>query len=194
MTPVPNPHLYPHQGYRFTALDGGEFTSSSWALLAEAVRDHRKANGVPVGEPLEEVYRMACAREPSLCGSPAGVLPETPPGIRLAREESEWLLKVRLADAGGSLSWVSEEEATSRAKVCRVCPSNMKPIGGCGSCLTTAKAATRELRGSGPQVNPEGLFACVSFGMHVETACRLKLGPLDAPAEAPAGCWRVLIA
>ncbi len=183
-----NQNLYPKTGgYRFQEGDGTVFVGASWPAVAARVRDYRRRNKLPAGDPEKEVNDQACARNPDLCRPTNSQHPTLLKVAGIKAKVLGWLGKQVATKE--PRNYVSAEEAKARADVCSTCVNNKGLPDGCSSC----RAAVRELRKSvigGRKADARiSECGCIAIGHENSTAVWLDEVRIANP-DLPAQCWR----
>lgn len=178
---IANPNLYPKGGHVFKESDGATIRGDSWpGVIARVVRYRARAK-YPPGNPTEEVYAQACARNPGLCGD----APAPQKSVPLKTRVLMWLNG--LVQKKRDLAFVSESLAKERAGICARCPKNTDVTSGCASC----KVAQSELRKAiaGGRFFDGRLRGCAVLGEDLPVAVHLELQAVE-DGELPGECWR----
>lgn len=184
-----NVNVHPHQGHRFKDKDGATVVGGTWGGVIARVIARRKRNGMPPGNPHEEVMEQACVQEPAACN-------ETNDAREQARQNHLKIasIKVRLLQWLSQLKtpvdhFVDQAEAQRRADICAGCPKSIGLPEGCGSC----RKASEEMRNGiiGPRPADGRLIhrGCDVFGSDLATQAWLELLATDQ-ADVPDHCWR----
>lgn len=197
MPVVPNPHVYPPDGYYFVDSDGVKHTGKNWSDLVQQVRDYRVRNGKPVGSPIQEINAFTCARYPAGCvevtkcdlktaSSKGGVSK----GAALAAAVNRWLQLVARALGENPTPLVSKEEAQKRAAICTKCPRQAAWASSCAQCAGAAFRIGVAIRKNQDVARGDSLMGCSVLGEDTRTSVWLpRLKPAEQP-ELPENCWR----
>jgi len=185
-----NPNLYFPNGYVFKEADGTLLKAHSWRSLYDKVREHRRINRKPPGDPENEVQAQACARSPQLCHEDIPSVPTPRTGKQVTesfksavlRSMSEMAQRVDKKE----VNFVNDGLAAARADVCRRCPMQKEIGGGCGSCKAAVKALAKQIRGKHPELPGDG---CSIFKIHTPSAAYLD-DPGVRRDDLPPECWR----
>lgn len=184
-----NVNLYPKDGYIFEDKDGSLHRShKSWTDLIARVADYRKRNGLPEGDPKNEVHEQACQRNPNYCS-------EQPEKFIMPPETRRQSMKVQilrwLADLRPriqALRFVPPNEAQARTEVCLKCPRKSSLPTGCSSCRAAVREIRSELLGSRKFDERLNNLGCEAIGLDLGTATQLDMQRIDDPS-LPSYCW-----
>lgn len=185
-----NVNLFPRGGYFFEDKDGSTHRSTKgWGDLIVRVTEYRRRNGLPEGDPKNEVHEQACQRNPNYCS-------EQPEKFILPPETRRQSMKVMilrwLADLRPriqSLRFVPPAEAQARAEICLKCPRKSSLPTGCSSCRTAVREIRSELLGPNRKIDERlNNLGCESIGLDLGTATQLDIQRLDDPT-LPSYCW-----
>jgi len=177
-------NLYPSDGWYFVEKDGTKLKGSTFRGVLKKIRQYRRMNNLPPGEPEAEFAAQMCTRHPDLCyNERSSWSPPKTPEPSLKSRVLNWLDKM----AKVTPVFVSEAEAAKRAEVCLRCPKAGPMEKGCSTCRN-AVTALREtvLRGRKPD---KRLACCSVLGMDLQTAVHIDDARLN-DNELPPGCWR----
>lgn len=112
---------------------------NAFSETVELITQHRRANGIPIGDPAKDLEDFTCRRWPEGCGGNQPALQEM--ALNFFRVMAAHVQK------GGRM--VTEAEANRRAAICKACPLNV-PVqearAGCGWCGKMAESAIVALR------------------------------------------------
>lgn len=175
-TPNPNLYILPE----FTDSDGMVHRARDWQELILKVTAYRSRNGFPPGNPEQEIFSQICGNYPKRCvdNSPIRVVNYGHLLVRLIT----WLARLLITRP----SFVSEEEATRRADICRSCPKQVKwRQQGCETCKSVDKFAAQVLNGR----PANDLLACEAL----YEDCRVNVWMEQPGLEGdvvPSHCWR----
>jgi hypothetical protein len=181
-----NVNLYPKDGYVFRENDGTLHRShKGWKDVIARVTSYRKVNGLPIGNPEQEVHDQACRNNPTYC-SEANPLPPVPTTrISLKGMVISWMANLRrLSD---KVQMVPPALAKERAEVCAKCPFNVALKEGCAPC----KAFVSESRNAilkGRSVDGR-LNACEKFTADAATLVHIDEPTVEKP-DLPDHCWK----
>lgn len=181
-----NNNIYPPGGYRFKETDGAWIDAQSWGGVVRKVREYRKRNKMPAGDPDAEVVEQVCQSYPGLCWE---VDEETKKARTVVNLKGRMLLGYRDLQKT-RVEFVPPEVARDRGNVCARCPKNVELPTGCISC----KLALQELRGSliGNRPVDDRLVAhgCSVLGTELAALVHLDQPTIDNPALPKGICWR----
>ena len=127
--------VMPPGGWRYIQPETGfEFTASTLRVVIQKVAEHRRANGLPVGDPSAEIQDFVCAQLP--IGS-ENCMHEIDAGDyalkkHFTMEDVKRFIQAAIS-ALGSRGLVEQPEAERRAALCASCPLNTT-VGGCWRC------------------------------------------------------------
>jgi hypothetical protein len=184
----PNPGLHPPMGYVFVdKATGQEFTGSDWDDVARQVENYRRANGLPVGRPLEECHRRFCRDFPRFCGDTAKrvSVSHTSLGARVVSWVARFL-------SGNLPKPVDKHTARNRAAICTKCPSQSDWKAHCGcnvNALNSMKKQWLKMSGQKPVAETENLAACADLGEECSLSTWAQQPPRDV--GQPRNCWRL---
>jgi hypothetical protein len=182
-----NVSLAPKDGYWFRDTDGTVLRGNSWSGLNARVVAYRKRNGLPQGNPAEEVTAQVCERTPSYCRENED--PVYMAAVKIASLKGrvlKWLAGVRHRHGLVGLPYVDEALMRARADVCSRCPSHATISGGCGSCKKLLKASREEVLEGRPIADVQG---CVSLDLDCAVEAWIN-DPADGPDSLPGCCWK----
>ncbi len=187
----------PPGGYRYLQPETKVWVSApSWEDLLTAVRNHRRANNLPIGQEFtSEVESQLCANlPPEICSHDRS-------------KSKTWrgplTLEELLRGTGTLISWfldgmkkVLPDEADRRAAICGSCHFNQN-FQGCTSCnQTVLHKLTEKITGSQKTKHDGLLQNCTICGCSNKAAVWLPLDVLqeNTPAEInddfPEWCWK----
>ena len=184
-----NVNIFPPDGRFYKDADGTIFRAESWNGVIKKVEDYRRRNNMPMGNAEEEVIAQACQRNPNLCSEATGRQKVPPKGLSLKDRALRWLSEwLKRKKSGQPVSFVREEDARNRARVCAPCMKNQAMGNGCSACKQAFKGMREEVT-EGRKLIDERLGGCDALGIELKTAIWL-----DEPAvpndQLPAHCWR----
>lgn len=193
---IPNPNVYPPDGYYFVDAEGVRHTGTSWADLVAKVRDFRVRNGKPIGNPIAEINEFTCERYPQGCREPKKVFPGqanapgVSPGAKMAAAVNRWFYAVIQALSTRPSPLVSAAEAQRRADICLKCPRQASFVSHCGTCADAAFRLGLSIRKAKDVANGDSLRGCGILGEDTRTSVWLDgLEPSNAEG-LPTKCWR----
>lgn len=183
-----NVNLYPKDGHFFKDRDGSLHRGKDWPEVIVRVREYRKRNKMPAGDPEQEIHDQACTRNAHLCHD------ENPEVIKMeVRRTSmkgrvlKWLAGIRKSKSVRELQFVPEEEAKQRADICAACPVHTAYPAGCGSCKLAVRESRKEILGR--RNADERLNGCNVLGEDLGSSVHLDQVRVN-DSELPAECWR----
>ena len=197
MSLYPKKSIIPPGGYHYVEQHNGikvELRGNDVEHLAEVILRFRLNNGIPTGNPLQDVTDFICGQWPHFCAeSEAAHLP--PKNVHAKRHistrASEWLARLwRL----GTKNSAKQQTAEARAAICAACPQNIdyRP-GGCGSCIDSLERLAFVWLRQRATPFDASLGACRVTGQLNKLAVHAgDLPPLDEvqTAALPTKCWR----
>jgi hypothetical protein len=182
-----NVNLYPKDGYFFLETDGTNIRGQTWPGVVQRVINYRKRNGLPPGDPENEVSAQACKRNPILCVDED---PTTQRQLKITNLKGKvlaFLAGIRAIKAKKELRFVEASTAATRAGICAQCPNNQSLPEGCASCRKAVKEFQKEVLGTRPIDGR--ISGCIVTGEDLPTSTNLDLQTVDSP-ELPGFCWR----
>lgn len=198
MPPTPKSSVVPPGGFHFIERHGNavvRIDSTSVEATAEALLKYRLANGIPPGNPQQDVFDFICKQWPHFCTdtNESYLVPNRPPPREehLSRRASNWMV---LLWNLGSNNEVDAKTAAGRAAVCAACPLNQDyHPGACAPCVESLdRLSFIWLRNRTTPVDG-ALFACKACAQlnrsAVQAATLPNLTPEDTASLAD-GCWR----
>lgn len=186
--------MIPPGGYHWKETHNGatiELRSESLDTLADVLLKYRLANGIPVGDPLNEIADHICGQWPHFCSGNEPAVQRKPLSQKAhhpSRRASDWV--ARLFRLGAQKS-VKETEAYRRAERCVNCPANVDyRVGGCSSCVSSLeKLAFVWLRGRSTSLDSK-LGVCRHTGQLNSCAVQADTRPpLETETKLEANCW-----
>lgn len=182
-----NVNLFPKDGYFFRESDGATIRADSWRGVIARVASYRKMNGLPAGNPEEEVNAQACQRNPSYCSRETQQQREQTRRVSVKGRVLAWLSALRKKKETEPITKVDPAVAKERAKICLACPQNTAIADGCSSC----KSALAEYRrGLLDGRNPvKGLNGCAVLGEDTCVSTNLDEVRVEN-SDLPDNCWR----
>jgi hypothetical protein len=193
MYKIPRPEDVPPGGYRFFQAETQQVVRGScWDELLKAVRNHRRANNLPIGIQFEqEIREQLCSQLP-----PGWCVNEDPNHVERRRNGNLGFNELLAATkalirfkAAGSEK-VSAEEAERRANICATCYEN-GDVPGCTPCNSPALGSLVEsIVGATPTLNDARLKSCAVCGCHLKAKVHVPLQFLDTTSyDYPDWCW-----
>lgn len=183
-----NVNLFPRDGYFYVEADGTRLVGQTWSGVVARVRDYRRRNGLPPGDPLNEVHEQACKRNPNLCSAINEATVQARKLVSLKGRMLGWLALMRKNRAKAPLAFVDASEAKRRADICASCPMNAHLKSGCGACKRALAEMRKDLIGGERSPDPR-LSGCLVTGEDLAASTWIDQVRVDLPA-APAVCWR----
>lgn len=194
----PKPSVVPPGGFHYVEKHAGaeiRLTGDSVDTLAQAIEKYRLNNGIPLGDPKQNVVDYICGNWPHFCNQNEnhsyieGIKPNSTAG--LATRAAAWM--TRLWNIGAS-NFVKQDEAEKRAATCKGCPMNKDfRAGGCSSCVQGVDRLAYLWLSKRETKNWHDLKACRATGAHLQASVFAAKQP-DASAEEalqfPEYCWR----
>jgi hypothetical protein len=125
----------PNEGWVYTHPGTGfVITAPSWNDLMVRIRTYRLANGIPLGVNFEETIGSELCEQHGWGGPTCTHGEPTPPQMRsIGLHDIVGFLKILRSWLFSNPTFVSQEEANSRAKICTTCPYNVEATG-CFGC------------------------------------------------------------
>ena len=182
-----NPNLFPRDGYYYKERDGAPIRSTrGWKDLAARVVDYRRRNGIPAGDPMNDINEQVCQRQPNYCTDANPLVPQTPPNRPMSFKGTvlQWLTQQRSRQ---DVQLVSSELAAQRANICAGCPFNQALQGGCSACknfITEVRALILKGRNVDQRLN-----ACSLLSADTGILTHLD-DPTIENGELPRHCWK----
>lgn len=192
-----NKQVAPPGGYRFHCRETGEWIIRLDPTQAlEAVRDHYRANNIPIGLLFNEMVEDEWCRntEPSVCKQDGygNAAPSRPP---TTYEQLKSATKILLQWFIEGKKRESIDEVKRRARICIGCPFNQTALG-CPSCgAEPFKELVNKFVGGEPIENESKLTACRICGCSLQAKIRIPLDilkkhePEFLNAAYPEWCW-----
>jgi len=185
-TLILNPNMAPFSGFRFRESDGTLIGAGGRDLTIAKIREYRKINGLPEGDPGGELDAQMCKKHPGVCKEGNKVVPVDSPKPKEALKGRvlRWL---NSQSKNASKEFASADEAKARANVCAKCPNNVTASSGCATC----QAALRHLRSQivGSRALDGRISSCNALAIDLPSAVHLnETRVIDA--SLPANCWR----
>jgi hypothetical protein len=179
-------NLSPKDGHYFKETDNSIHRANSWGGVIKKVTRYRALNHLPPGNPEQEVFSQACAREPTLCYHESRVTVEHRQTASLKGRVLAWLSH-RMRNPGALAFTSDPAEPARRAQICATCPKNVALPEGCSSCRKVVVALRKEVL-KGRAVDGR-LNACAVIGQ--DNATSVHLDDVALPDhELPDHCWR----
>ena len=190
----PTQGLFPPNGFKhLDAATGITFSGDSWHDVARKLEGYRRANGMSVGSPLDEVFDRFCREFPHYCH-------------RTDREQV--FVEMQNTDHGFGnrvVGWVSsvvssvhlqqkvsEGEARTRAAICARCPMQRDWTTSCG-CNLGQVAQLRNYLLKTHQITEtnesRSLRACGTLAEETSLSVWVKQPPVNQ--GQPENCWRM---
>lgn len=193
----PKTSVVPPGGFHFREKHAGseiELTGDSIETLALALEKYRAFNGIPAGNPRQDIVDYICGNWPHFCSDDSPTFTVgTPQSITapLSRRVADWT--TRLWNLGAE-NFVRTDEAERRAAICRACPLNQDfRAGGCASCVDNADRLVFIWLAGRKVADKDSLKACRATGAHLQADVFASRHPgmqdPEVAALAP-GCWK----
>lgn len=188
---VPNPHVYPPDGYFFLDKNKVKHVGKNYADLVARIRDYRLRNGRPLGDVVEEVNAFTCARFPPGCRDTSSPPPGAiTPGAQLAARVTQWYYALIRVLSETPVLLVPPELAQERANICLKCPRQANWATACGSCAGSTFRLGVSIRQGSEVKKGDQLRGCDLLGEDTRTSIWLpRLLPSTLPT-LPDFCWR----
>lgn len=193
---IPNPNVFPPDGYQFIDADGVKHVGTNWPTLATAVREYRIRNGKPVGNVVAEINEQVCDKYPQICREAKTVFVHKQPpaaesvSTKLSSAVHRWFYLVLRAVGENPIGLVSAEEAQRRAEICMKCPRQASWTGNCGQCAGAAFRLAVSIRQGKDVKNADQLMGCSVLGEDTRTSAWLPRLKPATDENLPAKCWR----
>jgi hypothetical protein len=192
---IADPAITPPGGWRYRQPETGfEFKAATLPALGRAVADHRKANGLQPGSPLDEIQAFVCAQLP--LGSEDCTAEADPTEVADIALKTDFSMEdvkrflIAAKEALGQNKLVTQEEADRRAGICASCPLNQS-VGGCWTCQGLADWIFRII-GARVTAHASRLKQCGSCGCNIKAKVWLPLDVARKVSEGykfPSWCW-----
>jgi len=198
MPPTPKTSVIPPGGFHYIETHGNatvRIESTSVEALAEAILKYRLSNGIPAGNPQQDVNDFICKQWPHFCSdtNEQYLVPNRPPPREehLSRRASNWMVSLWNL---GSANETDPKTAEDRAAICAACPLNQDyHPGACAPCVESLDRLSFIWRRNRTTSVDGALFACKACGQlnaaAVQAAALPPLSPEDIAALATP-CWR----
>lgn len=172
---------------------GMHFKETHLEPMLEKIRVHREYKGLPIDSILEDVERQICASlTTDWCDPDPGEqhVPVTNRTSGLTFDMALSLQKALVGFLASGCSFVSREESSRRAAICRGCPYNV-PSSGC-----TCQRAYRVVEVLIPaERHQEGISVCSACGCSLQAKVNLPMDVIQkSNSEAvvfPKWCWQL---
>jgi hypothetical protein len=185
-----NPNLYPSGGWVFVDARGSKIEGDSKDHLIQEVAAHYLRTGRDAAKAEEDVVEQICSRQPDLCRTSRKMEVRTTPDQIFMLRVIQWLSRIRLNVASWKKPFVSFEEASRRANICRKCPEQRTWREYCVGCTAGAAHLGEVLRGGRKVEREEELLGCRILQEDTKTSVWIDgLRPAESD-ELPAVCWR----
>lgn len=198
MPAKPKTSVVPPGGFHYIEQINGrelKLESTSVESVQELLLRYRLNNGLPVGNPQQDVVDYICNNWPHFCTdatepylTPANPMPRE---AHLSRRVSDWTVKLWEL---GAKNEISAQEADRRASICAACPLNADYHGGaCGPCVESLeRLGFIWLRSRATRFDDKlgGCRACGQFNkLGVQAGKLPDMSDEDRAALDPK-CWR----
>lgn len=160
----------------------------TYELLTKWLADYRIANGLPLGDPAQDV--MTHHRKTNPANLPH-ITPTISPPKNFRERVTQWLANRFNDTRSGALVYVDEDLAKERAAICAGCPQNQNWKIGCPPCVDNAERQILMITKG--HVMEHNLQACAIAGHPNEAAVLLDEKHLkhrtNYKEELPEFCW-----
>lgn len=161
--------------------------------LYTVVENYRANNGLPQSDVRGDVDAQICGRSPHACHNVdsltiniVSVAPPSP-GALLREDIQTWANN--LLQSSSPYTFVSDDEAERRAKICNTCPQNANWRGGCTSCIASVDRVTAAVRQGKDTFTTPLVGGCHLLRQDNRTAVFLEKEYLSKASDLPAQCW-----
>jgi hypothetical protein len=161
--------------------------------LYKLVENYRVENKLPQGDVQGDVDAQICGRSPHACHNidsltinVVSVAPATPSAL-LREDIQVWANN--LLQSSTPYTFVGDDEAERRAKICNVCPQNANWQSGCSSCVATVQRVTAAVRQAKDTFTTPLVGGCNKLRHDNRTAVFLEKEYLSKASDLPAHCW-----
>lgn len=161
------------------------------------IRQHRLSNGLPEGDPWQDIQDQICGAHPSTC---LGQVVSTPNMITTAFERFRTFAQAMLAFTLSGGETVDQNTANLRAETCVSCHNNVaseKAKGGCASCRSEDIAITnlrKHIIQNKTTASDTKLKTCALCGCDLKLSVWFPLKTLGMNErninEMPSFCWK----
>lgn len=186
-------HYKDSTGYRIPYT--GELPNPK--AVVDAILHYRLENGLPAGNPEQDMEAYVCSAFPRWCAGEADrsntfmdntVASSRPSTLRFVDIISLWANS--LYGTAGKLSLVPLREAEQRAEICKGCPQNTIWENSCPPCVQSAQRLLSIIRQGKDVQQLNELHGCKCHGFCTRTAVHLEREHLPPVAnDAPSACW-----
>lgn len=183
-----NVNCFPRSGYFFKERDGTIIRADvGWAGVIARLKNYRKRNGFPPGNPEDEVHEFACQQNPNLCTEITNSQIEQQRRVSIKGKLLAWLNSMRKKIEKEPAVFVSTETAKARADVCAGCQFNTPVSESCTPC----RKAMNELRRAiiGGRTIDSRVTGCLVLSEDIPTTVWIEQQTVSNP-ELPPPCWR----
>jgi hypothetical protein len=195
---IPKTGIIPPGGHHFIERHGTterRIEGSSYDDVAEQLLRYRVANGIPLGQPRDEIVAYVCGTWPHFCAEQLSVPPPVSSKPGYIAGVTMWLQELAQRQAMSPKPLVGDEEANRRAEICRGCPLQKTWEEGCGSCRDSIRRQGFVFRAGKDVSNAKKVLGCsVLFQENHAAAWAHKdvLPPVpeEDKARLPHNCWR----
>lgn len=190
----PTQGLMPPNGFRhYDSTTKITFEGSSWEDVARKLEGYRRANGMHVGSPIEEIVTKFCSEFPHYCfkadrNQVFAAMQHTDLGFgnRVVGWVSTTVSRVHL------LRRVSEHNANARAAICAQCPRQQDWTTSCGCSVgqvSQLKGYVFKSLGVSETNATRPLRACGALAEETSVSVWLEQPPVNS--GQPENCWRL---
>lgn len=181
-------NIFSKTGYSFRERDGTVLQANDWNSVIRAVRNYRKRNSLPEGNPTDEVHDQVCAANPSACYQQDEVTVRELKKASLKGRVLKWFSELIRSRVKQPIVYVPDEEARAREDVCQKCQFNVAlQSEGCGPCKKAIKEQRKNILGG--RTEYRRLHNCSVLGEDLQTSVHVELEVVDNH-ELPGHCWR----
>lgn len=176
---------------------GAKITGGDYYNLLKKVKEHRRANEIPIGVNFEaEIQHAICERLPErsfLCAHYDEGDPQRP-RKRVVLDDAKRFIGTMVALVKKGVGYDSREEANRRARICAGCPFNID-IDGCAGCRGLLNWVT-EVVGARDTMYDDRLHGCEICGCELKTSVHVNLEAQQSVisdelnAQFPSFCWK----
>ncbi len=184
--------VMPPGGWRYIQPETGfEFKASTLRVVIQKVAEHRRANGLPAGDPSADIQDFVCAQLPIGSENCIHELEGEDYALKthFTMEDVKRFIQAAIS-ALGSRGLVEQPEAERRAALCASCPLNTT-VGGCWRCKGLADWLFR-LIGARNTAHAGRLNQCGVCGCSIKAKIWLPLDVAQGVSEGykfPSWCW-----
>lgn len=183
--------LTPPDFFRYVHETGHVSQAVDWDTWQENIRDHRKANNLPPISANDAENQLCGQLAPEHCEGNDPNRPWVDPRISLSDVADA--MKVFASFMVSGFKFVSQAEATRRARICVGCANNLN-VQGCGACRSMATFITGSLVQKNTPHDDKlktcGICKCMNVAqVHIPLENLDKKDSPDKQALYPSFCW-----